>query len=207
MRKRLLIAACVLAGITSTAQASVIPVLSSVTEEGGLFRFSYEGTLSGDQGFLEGSRLIIFDFAGFAGGVMTPSPNIIASTELVSSVYPDPGGVLPVPGYPDDPNILNLVFTWVGPPFQASGGPFPDLEFAGLSALSTYSGVKLTGYSARAVTNNGTATGLPAYNVGEVGAPTVPEPRTWAMMLVGFMAVGHVLRQRGTRRGRRVQTV
>src|SRR5689334_22057643 len=117
MKKLLLAAAAVLCA-TSAAHASIIPVLTSVTPEGGLFRYSYQGTLAGDQGVTQGSKLVIFDFAGFSGGFQVPNPFITASTELFSGMA--------APGQVDDPTITNLVFTWNGPDFNTTGGPFSD---------------------------------------------------------------------------------
>ncbi len=182
------LAAC--CALSVGARASVIPVLDSVTADGSDWLFTYTGTLAGDQGVVDGSTLIIFDFAGYVdGSIDADGLPILATTELSST---------PVPGVTDDPTIPNLVFTWNGGPFHASGGPFPDVDFAGLSAKSTFSNVTLTSFIAHTVTNNGAATGKAATNGGFVGAPSaaIPEPLSWALMIMGFAGVGAGLRAR-----------
>lgn len=162
----------------------------SVTQEGDLFRYSYQGTLAGDQGVTQGSKLVIFDFAGFAGGFQVPSSFISASTEMSSGMF--------APGQTDDPNVTNLVFTWNGPDFHASGGPLDSVDFNGLSALSTYNGTHLDGFAALAVKNN-EAAGTLTVNAGSVLVPlaaAVPEPTSWALMILGFGGVGAVVRSR-----------
>ena len=192
--RKLLLAAAVLCTATA-AQASIVPVLLSVTPEGDLFRYSYQGTLSGDSGVTTGSKLVIFDFAGFSGGFQVPSPFITASTELSSGMFS--------PGNTDDPNIENLVFTWNGPDFHTSGGEFDQTQFEGLSVLSTANLVGLDGYSATTIKNNGEATGTPEVNAGTVEVPLfaagVPEPATWGLMILGLGGVGSMVRRR--RRG------
>src|SRR5205085_709166 len=143
-----------------------------------------------------GSELVIFDFNGYVAGSISAgiyAADLDAFTELVSAIPPP---FLTV----DNPLIPNLVFRWKGAPFNAAGGPFPDIDFAGLSALSIYGGREIGKFAALAITNNGGATGLPTYNAGRVGAPkvgaVVPEPATWAMMILGFGAAGAVLRRR-----------
>ena len=185
MKKLLLAAAAALCAAT-TAHATLIPVLLDVSQEGSLFRFTYGGTLAADQGFVQGSRLVIFDFGGFAGGIQTPDPLIVGSTELFSG--------LAAPGQTDDPTIENLVFTWIGPDFAASGGPFVALQLDGLSALSTYSGHLPDGFAAVTVNNVGAAAPTVVTNAGTVDVP-VPEPGTWAMLLLGFGGVGAWLRR------------
>jgi hypothetical protein len=99
----------------------------------------------------------------------------------------------------DDPTIPNLVFKWVGAPFNATGGPFPDVIFSGLTAKSIFGGIGLDGFSALTVTNNGAATGKLAANDGSVGVPAeimVPEPASWTLMILGFGGVGAALRAR-----------
>jgi hypothetical protein len=186
--KKLLLAAAAVLCTASAAQASIIPVLTSVTPEGGLFRYSYQGTLAGDQGVTQGSKLVIFDFAGFSGGFQVPNPFITASTELFSGMT--------APGQTDDPTIANLVFTWNGPDFNATGGPFTDVDFNGLSALSTFSGTRLDGFAALAVKNN-EVPGTLTINAGSVLVPSaIPEPASWALMILGFGGVGALVRSR-----------
>jgi hypothetical protein len=189
MKKLLLAAAAVLCTATA-AHASIIPVLMYVSQEGVLFRYSYQGTLAGDQGITQGSKLVIFDFAGFAGGFETPSSFITASTEMSSGMF--------APGQTDDPNITNLVFTWNGPDFHTTGGPLDPVDFNGLSALSTYNNTGLDGFAAAAVKNNEAAGSL-TVNAGSVLVPIsgpVPEPASWALMILGFGGVGAMVRSR-----------
>ena len=194
--KKLLLAAAVAFCTVSAAHASIVPVLMSVTPEGDLFRYTYQGTLAGDSGVTTGSKLVIFDFAGFAGGIEVPSPFITTSTELSSGMF-SPGNV-------DDPNIENLVFTWNGPDFQTSGGAFSEVQFEGVSALSSLNAVGFDGYSAVTVKNNGEAAGTLEVNAGTVEVPLavaggIPEPATWGMMILGFGGIGALVRNR--RRG------
>jgi len=187
--KKLLLAAAALASVATASHAAIIPTLATITQEGSFFRYSYQGTLVGDQGVVAGSKLVIFDFAGFAGGMLAPA-NVATSTEFSSGFF--------APGQTDDPNVLNLVFTYTGPPFNATGGPFSDVNFEGLSALSTFNGTSLDGFAAVAVKNNdGAATLTQTFNAGSVQVPAViPEPATWGMMILGFGGIGALLRRR-----------
>jgi hypothetical protein len=194
MKKLLLAAAAVLCTATA-AHASIIPTLMSVTAEGANFRYTYQGTLAGDQGVTAGSKLVIFDFAGFAGGVLTPSVPagyITFHTEATSGFFS--------PGNTDSAAIDNLVFTWNGPDFRTTGGEYPNAIQFSLSALSTYDQTALDGYAALAVKNNdGSATGTPTINAGSVRVPiatAVPEPATWGLMILGFGGVGAMVRNR-----------
>ena len=188
--KKLLLAAAAAFCTATVAHASIIPVLMNVTPEGSLFRYNYQGTLAGDQGVTQGSKLVIFDFAGFAGGFQVPNAFITASTEMSSGMF--------APGQTDDPNITNLVFTWNGPDFHATGGPLDAVDFNGLSALSTFNNTALDGFAAVAVKNN-EAAGTLTVNAGSVlvAAPgPIPEPATWAMMILGFGGIGAMARTR-----------
>jgi hypothetical protein len=188
-------AVAVAAFLSSGAQASVIPVLDSITPDGSDFLFSYDGQLAPDQGVMAGDQLVILDFAGYiAGSVHSTLPNVTAT---VSNTLP--AGLLLDPGFTDNPSIPDLVFTYNGPPVDVSGGPFPSIiDFSGLTAESLYSQQTTGSFSASAVKNEGAQTGTPTFNVGQVGIPVapagVPEPATWAMMLVGFFGMGFVLR-------------
>ena len=188
-----LFAAAAALGVSTAANAAIIPVLDTVTQVGSEYEFSYSGTLAGDQGLIQGSTLVIFDFLGYVPGSIDAG---IYAADVTASVE-NTSVLLPPPGQTDDPLLANLVFRWTGNPFNASGGPFADVSFSGLTARSIYSAVQIDGFSAKAVVNNGAATGLAAYNSGEVGVPAqVPEPATWAMLILGFGGVGTVIRTR-----------
>ena len=193
--KKLLLAAIALIGLAPAAHAGIIPTLDTVTLVGTEFEFSYSGTLAGDTGLVDGNTLVIFDFRGYVPGSISAGiygADIDAFTELTSSL------LLP-PGYTDDPSIANLVFEWTGSPFNASGGPFADVSFSGLSARSVFSQVGIDAYSSITEINNGVATGLAAYNQGPVGVP-IPEPSTAALVILGFGLAGAARRGVSARR-------
>jgi hypothetical protein len=197
--KTLLMAAAASMAVVGAANAAVIPVLMDVSAEGDLYRFTYEATLSADAGVTEGNRLVIYDFAGFAGGFETPSPFIALSTELLTPLFPAPGGLLPAVPNDDNPLVENLVFTWTGPDFQTDGGPYPPINFM-LSVLSQFNEIRDDGFTALTMKNNGAQQGSALYNVGTTSVPmatgAIPEPATWAMMILGFGGVGSLLRRR-----------
>lgn len=199
MRSLVLAAAAVIA-LSGAAHASVIPVLNGVSADGTNFKFSYDGQLAPDQGVENGSQLVIVDFAGYVNGSIHSSlANVTAS---ISNTLP--AGLVLDPKFTDNASIPDLVFTYTGPDFHTTGGPFtsgPDggiIHFAGLSADSIFGGMTSGTFSAAAVRNTGTVSsqGTVTFNVGEVAVPlsAVPEPASWALMIIGFLGLGAALR-------------
>jgi hypothetical protein len=167
--------------VPSAAHAALVPVLDTVTLVGLDYEFSYSATLAGDTGLVEGDRLVIFDFRGYVEGSISSgiyAADVDAYTEFTSQLAPPPG-------YPDNPNVVNLVFEWTGFPFNASSGPFADVSFAGFTARSNRSAVGIDGYAAVTAINNGAATGLAAFDSGPVAVP-MPEPSTEAPAILGL---------------------
>lgn len=193
--KKLLLTTAALLLVGAQGHASIIPALAGTSTAGGITTFTYDGYLSADQGLTSGDELVILNFGGYVdGSVFSPYADVTAST--TTSL---PAGLLTPPGFVQDPNAVDLVFTYTGPDYRTSGGPYPDdTIFAGLSAKSTLSGVNPDGFfSAKAVKNVGVDAGTPAYNVGSVGVPAgVPEPAAWGLMILGFSFAGATLRQR-----------
>ena len=190
--RKVLLAAAALLSVATASHASIIPTLQSVTPSGSLWSYNYQGTLAGDQGVTNGSKLVIFDFAGFSGFGPLPA-NVTGSTQLSSGVN-SLGGT-------DDPGILNLVFTYNGPDFRTSGGEYPDATQFTFSALSTFNQTAFDGFYALAVKNNGLPgeVGSLTDNSGRVAVPIpggVPEPASWALMIMGFGGVGALVRRR-----------
>jgi hypothetical protein len=199
--KRLLLAAGVAICLSGAAHASITPALATIAASGSDFMFTYNATLSGDEGLTNGSQLVIFDFAGYVpGSIFSPSPDIVASVEMVANFDTASGGVQVNPMFTDDPTLPDLVFTYIGPDFQTSGGPFAAASLGGLGAISTLGGMRLDGFSSRAISNSGLGTvGTASFNNGAVGvaaATAVPEPASWALLIVGFGGVGSLLRAR-----------
>jgi hypothetical protein len=193
--KRLLFAAAALFGVATSAQA-ITPVLVDIDQQGSMFEFTYEATLTEDEGVRTGDRLVIYDFAGFLGFGVNPNP---ASVETFTENTTSVGGIDNVqqpPGFFDDPNLPNLVFRWSGPPAFVVG-PHPAFDFV-FSAFSSLGGMTFDGYSSLTVTNNGPNAGQSIYTQGGTAVPAaiVPEPASWAMMIAGFGGVGALLRRR-----------
>jgi hypothetical protein len=204
MLKKLLgraaVAALASVAVSSAASASIIPVLSSVTPTGPNFLYTYTVTLDTDQGLLPGSKLSIFDFAGYLTGsiAVTGPAGWTVGTENVTV------GMLAPIFNTDNAGITNLTLTWNGDAFHYAGGPFPSQDWT-LTAISAIGVVGFDGFTALAEKNNGFETGSLTANVGFVGVPSstaVPETATWAMMILGMGMVGVGMRMRRRQTGR-----
>lgn len=195
--RKFLLATAAFFSLAGAAQASVIPILETVTDAGGgLFLFTYQANLAPDAGLMTGSQFVIFDFAGYdLGSILTADARFTATVQNTTA-----GFMLP-PGFNDDAAISNLVFTWNAPAFQTSGGPFAPTPFT-VSARSTFGGTTMGAFGASTVTNSGLAQGALAINAGSTAVPLavitggVPEPASWAMMIIGFGGVGALMRRR-----------
>ena len=176
--------------LSTTAGATVV-TLVNITPDADGFRFNYEGTLNPSEGMVSGNRLVIFDFAGYVeGSIFSSMADYATSTELVSSD-------LVSPGFDDDPDLVNLIFTYQGPDFRTSGGPYDSLSMDGFSAVSRYGLKTRDAFTAGSVKNNPAGDeGSQVITLGSLEVPVVPEPATWAMMVSGFGIVGGMLRSR-----------
>lgn len=193
--RRLLLAAVSYFGLATAAHA-ITPVLESVTPDGSNYKFTYSATLAPDEGVRTGDRLVIFDFAGFVAFGAIPNPAINAFVENTTFVSNAPNQLRPVPDYSDDPTLPNLVLRWDGAPLFTVG-PHPAFDFT-FEAISIFGDRTIDGFTALTVKNNGDAIGLPIYTQGPAGVPlgAVPEPSTWAMMILGFGGLGAMMRRR-----------
>jgi len=157
--------------------------------------WAYQGYLAGDQGLVSGDQLDIFNFAGYVpGSVYSPYPDVVAT-----ATTGNPDGLILPPGYVINPSDTTLVFTYTGPNYDTSGGPYGVTLFNGIGAESTLNTLNdLGAFSAIAEKNTGPSTGTPTFNTGYAAVPgtVVPEPATWGLMLLGAGLTGATLRRR-----------
>jgi hypothetical protein len=186
------VAAIATLSVSTAAQASIIPTLLSLTPTGSDFTFNYVAFLSGDQGLVAGDVFAIFNFNGYVpGSISTTAPDFSVLATTGSDGLSLPPGFVLIPG------DTTLVFTYTGPDYHTSGGPFPDTLLAKFSAESIDGGFSLGAYSAIAENNTGFATGTKAFNFGYTVVPfAIPEPGAWALMLIGAGLTGASLRGR-----------
>lgn len=193
--KKWVLAATAAIGLAGAAQGAVITLQGVAANGPGDFTWTYQGTLGPDEGLRSGDQLIIYDFAGYIdGSIFDGSDLVTASVEALSSAP------IAVPGTVDDPNLVNLVFTYTGPDFRNEGGPFTPFDFNGLGARSTFGNIAVSNFYTLTTKNNPNnvpaGSNTPVYSVGLVSAPAVPEPATWAMMVGGFGLLGAATRRR-----------
>ena len=84
----------------------------------------------------------------------------------------------------------------------------PNVGTCGANETYSANNVPITALTLNTITVNGTSRGLGSYGGNLTFVPSaVPEPATWAMMLVGFGAMGFSLRSKRRSSMRRVQAV
>lgn len=192
--KKILGAAAAVLAFASGAHASVIPTLTSITPSGADYTFNYQAALAPDQGLTQGDQLAIIDFTGYVAGSVS-STNADWSASVSNTL---PSSLILPPNVTDNPAVPDLIFTYIGPNFQVTNGPYlTQTNYLGLSAVSTLGGTQLGSFSADAVKNSGQTQDTITYNVGSVATPSgAPEPASWGLMLMGLGGVGAVLRNR-----------
>ncbi len=169
------------------AKANLLPFLSSMgPAAGGDTTFNYSVSLSDDErmdgaGSGNTAFFTIYDFAGYVAGSIVAPAGWTASAQLV--------GVTPIGvTVPDDPNVWNLTFTYVGTSTIIGTGQ----TFTGFSAVSTDSIVNNSGFFSQQSTKNaGPATGGRDFGAGPESVPmsSVPEPSTMLMLGAGLALV------------------
>ena len=107
MKNYLLIASGVLGLFAATANADIIPTLSSVTPSGSAFTWNYTATVTTDQMVVTGNYFTIYDFSSISPITATAPAGWTYTTALVGVT---PSDVAPV----DSASLFNVTFTYTG---------------------------------------------------------------------------------------------
>jgi hypothetical protein len=175
--KRIFIAGLIATtALTSAARADIIPTLSSIDPAGSNFSWNYAANVTTDQRVQGTDFFTIYDFGSIVAGSNVQPTGWTFSTSLT--------GVTPAQIAPnDDPNVLNLTWTYNGT--GQIGGPAPLGTF---SVLTTTNQARSDDFAAQGTRSGGPDIGTKVNNVGVVSVP-VPEMSALAPM-IGICGLG-----------------
>src|SRR5437588_1842702 len=187
MRKSFILGLVLLGSGILIARGDIIPTLSSVTGSSPNFTWNYAANVTVDETVNTGDFFTIYDFGTIAPGSNTQPTGWTFSQALLG---PTPALTNPT----DNPNILNLTWTYTG-----------TTPIAGSAALGIFSVItgtdqlKVGQFTAEATRNSGPNAGTKVDNIGNVSVP-VPEPSVLfpIMSLCAAIGVDRFLRRRKT---------
>ncbi|MGI4877557.1 MAG: PEPxxWA-CTERM sorting domain-containing protein [Janthinobacterium lividum] len=191
MKKFILALAAV--ALSGVAHASITPVLvGSPTEVSkGLYSYTYDATLASDQAIASGSYFTLYDFYGFTSVGAVPA-NWTASESFIGKT---PAKTLPT----DSASILNVTFNYNGPVLNFDGQT-KERDLGHFTVFATSGKLVYNDFTSLGILNSGPVKGTNVATVGSnavgVAGSTVPEPTTWATMVMGLGLVGFSLRRR-----------
>jgi len=177
----------VLAAAESRAGVIMVLQASSPTPNGpGVFRYTYDASLSPDSQLQLGDYFAVIDFAGYiAGSVFSTNPDITATSQLTT---------LPPPfqAFPDDPTIPNLLFTYTGT--VPLTGPRIDLgDFGADSTFGLTGLINQTASVHKEEVQGSNDFNLLAGNTTSIQGPAaispVPEPTSAVLFGMGFVGL------------------
>ena len=170
-----------------SSQGAVILVLQSTSPTGtGPYSYTYDSSLSASSQLQTGDYFAIIDFAGYVDGSVFSSNSQITASVQNTTLFP------PNQIYADDPNTVNLLFTYTGT--TPLTGSVSDLgDFGAQSSFGVISSLLFqTASDHKEVVQGSGNYSIPAGNTTRVQGPTavaaVPEPATLGLALSAGLA-------------------
>ncbi|MEY2530069.1 MAG: hypothetical protein QOI96_154 [Verrucomicrobiota bacterium] len=145
----------------ATANADIIPTLSSTSPTGGNFTWNYSSNVTVNQMVTSGDFFTIYDFGSFATGSNLQPVGWTFSSSLIGT---NPALVSPV----DDPTKLNLTWTYIG------AQPITGSAALGIFSVITNTNQTRTSDFASSATKTSDPNGSKVANIGSISVP-VPE--------------------------------
>jgi len=162
MRKAFILGLALLGSAALIARGDIIPTLNSVTGSSPTFTWNYAANVTVDQTVNTGDFFTIYDFGSIAPGSNTQPTGWTFSQALL-------GPTPPLVNATDNPNILNLTWTYTG------STPISGSAALGIfSVITSTDQLKVGQFSAEATRNSGPNAGTKVDNIGNVSVP-VPE--------------------------------
>jgi len=177
MKKAFVLGLAVVASGILIARADIIPTLDSITGSSPNFTWNYSANVTVDQTINPGDFFTIYDFGSISPGSNAQPTGWTFSQALL-------GPTAPLTSPTDDPNILNLTWTYNGTAAivgSASLGIF--------SVVTSTDQLKTGQFTAQATRSSGPEAGSKISNIGNVSVP-VPEPSALFPILSLCAALG-----------------
>jgi hypothetical protein len=197
MKKVLLASLALLAAATMVGRADIIPTFtgtSTIDEQSTVWNYTIN--ITKEQNATVGDFFTIYDFGSFIAGSNVQPAGWTFSSSLVGTTPSQINAA-------DNPNILNLTWTYNGPtiignsPAGLNIGPF-SVSTAGFLG-DTVPSIKSSMFAAQGTLAGGPTAGSKVNNVGNISVPAaIPEPSTIALILGsgGLGMVGRALARR-----------
>jgi PEP-CTERM motif len=164
----------------ATVRGDIIPSFSGTSPGSGTNTvWSYHIDITSDQQVTTGDFFTIYDFGPFISGTNVQPSGWSFSSSLLTT---PPPGVTP----PDDPNVLNLTWTYTGSAPIPTGSTL--CPFSVTIATSQFDEAPRTrqSYFAALATRTTDPPNTKISNVGRIPVPVaIPEPTTLSLLILG----------------------
>ena len=170
----------VLVTVYATANADIIPSFDGASAFGNTAVWNYSIDVTELASVTTGDYFTIYDFGNFIPGSNSQPIGWSLTTSLVGTT---PGQINPT----DNPSLLNLTWTFIGPTIV---GPSSNIGDFRVTILGPVGAQATSQFAALATRSSGPNAGTKLANIGAINVPTaIPEPSAVTLLAFGGMCV------------------